>query len=233
MNVVLFQLGGQIMNNSVVIKAYNGGIVVVLDPTLNYEDLKVEIASKFKASAKFFDNAQMAISFEGRALTDEEKIEILGIISENSDLHIVCIVENDPDKDKQFQKSISEKLMELNTNTGQFYKGNLRSGQVLEVETSIIIIGDVNPGAKVVSKGNIIILGSLKGNVFAGATGNEKSFVVALDMNPVQIRIADVIARSPDKPVKNAVKETKIAFVEDGNIYIEPLDKNVIGDLTI
>ncbi|ROR29143.1 septum site-determining protein MinC [Mobilisporobacter senegalensis] len=221
------------MNNSVVIKAYNGGIVAVLDPDLSFEDLKVEIASKFKASAKFFNNAQMAISFEGRTLSDEEKIEILGIISENSDLHIVCIVEDDPDKDKQFQKSINEKLMELNTNTGQFYKGNLRSGQVLEVETSIIIIGDVNPGAKVVSKGNIIILGSLKGNVFAGATGNEKSFVVALDMNPVQIRIADVIARAPDKPVKNSVKETKIAFVEDGNIYIEPLDKNVIGELTL
>ena len=175
----------------------------------------------------------MAISFEGRILTDEEKIEILGIISENSDLHIVCIVENDPKKDKQFEKSINEKLMELNTNTGQFYKGNLRSGQVLEVETSIIIIGDVNPGAKVVSKGNIIILGSLKGNVFAGATGNVKSFVVALDMRPVQIRIGDIIARSPDKPVKTAVKETKIAFVEDGNIYIEPLDKNVIADLSI
>lgn len=221
------------MNNSVVIKAYNGGIVVVLDPTLKYEDLIVEIASKFKASAKFFDNAQMAISFEGRILTDEEKIEILGIISENSDLHIVCIVENDPKKEKQFEKSINEKLMELNTNTGQFYKGNLRSGQVLEVETSIIIIGDVNPGAKVVSKGNIIILGSLKGNVFAGATGNVNSFVVALDMRPVQIRIGDIIARSPDKPVKTAVKETKIAFVEDGNIYIEPLDKNVIADLSI
>lgn len=221
------------MNNSVVIKAYNGGIVVVLDPALDFDDLKEEIASKFRESSKFFNNAQMAISFEGRTLTDEEKIEVLGIISENSDLHIICIVEDDPDKDKQFQKSINEKLMELSTNTGQFYKGNLRSGQVLEVETSIIIIGDVNPGAKVVSKGNIIILGALKGNVFAGAAGNEKSFIVALNMNPVQIRIADVIARAPDKPVKNAVKEAKIAFIEEGNIYIEPLDKSAIGNLVL
>lgn len=221
------------MNNSVVIKAYNGGIVVVLDPTLSFDELKEKIALKFRESSNFFNNASMAISFEGRDLSEEEKIEILGIISKNSELNIICIVEDDPDKDKNFQKSINEKLMELSTNTGQFYKGNLRSGQVLEVETSVIIIGDVNPGAKVVSKGNIIILGTLKGNVFAGAAGNEHSFVVALNMNPVQIRIADIIARAPDKPVKNTVKEAKIAFVEEGNIYIEPLDKDAIGSLTL
>lgn len=221
------------MKNSVVVKAHSGGIVVVLDAFLDFEELKVDIAVKFNESAKFFGHAQMAISFEGRELSDEEKFEILDIISLNSDLQIICIVENDPVKEEVFKKSIDEKLMDLNTNTGQFYKGNLRSGQVLEVETSIIILGDVNPGAKVVSKGNIIVLGALKGNVFAGATGNEKSFVVALDMMPVQVRIADIIARSPDKPLKQTVKEAKIAFVEEGNIYIETLGKDVLNDISL
>lgn len=221
------------MNNSVVIKAHSGGIVVVLDAAMSFEDLKIDIVSKFKESAKFFNNAQMAVSFEGRELSEEEKFEVLDIISNNTDLQIICIVENDPEKEKVFKKSMNEKLMELNTNTGQFFKGNLRSGQVLEVETSIIILGDVNPGAKVVSKGNIIVLGSLKGNAFAGATGNEKSFVVALDMMPVQIRIADIIARAPDKPVKAPVKEAKIAFVEEQNIYIEVLNKEVLGDISL
>jgi septum site-determining protein MinC len=109
----------------------------------------------------------------------------------------------------------------------------LRSGQVLESETSIIVIGDVNPGARIVSKGNIIVLGNLKGTAFAGATGNTNSFVMALEMSPVQIRIADTIARSPDKPVKDKLKETKIAFLENGNIYIEPLSKEVLNDINI
>ena len=126
------------MNNSVVIKAYNGGIVVVLDPTLSFDELKEKIALKFRESSNFFNNASMAISFEGRDLSEEEKIEILGIISKNSELNIICIVEDDPDKDKNFQKSINEKLMELSTNTGQFYKGNLRSGQVSFVKLSSI-----------------------------------------------------------------------------------------------
>lgn len=221
------------MNNSVMIKGTKSGIIVVLDNQIPFEELKQHIASKFNESRKFLGNASMAISFEGRKLTNEEQREILDIINENSELKIMCIVSNDEEMEQRFQKSLNEKLMELSSSTGQFYKGNLRSGQALESETSIIIIGDVNPGARVVSKGNVIILGSLKGNVFAGATGNENAFVVALDMRPVQIRIADTIGRSPDRPIKDAVKEAKIAFIEDGNIYIEPLTKEVINDINL
>lgn len=221
------------MNNSVIIKGNKYGIVVVLDAVMEYSQLREEIAEKFRADAKFFDKAQMAISFEGREITNEEQRDILNIIAEETDLRIICVVDNDTKREEAFKKALDEKLMELSNNTGQFYKGNLRSGQVLESETSIIVIGDVNPGARIVSKGNIIVLGSLKGTVFAGATGNTNSFVLALDMNPGQIRIADTIARSPDKPAKSAAKETKIAFLEDGNIYIEPLNKEVLNDINL
>jgi septum site-determining protein MinC len=159
----------------------------------------------------------------------------------------MCVLETDARQEEVFakalrenapaaseEKKIPDNLLQNDHGTGFFFKGNLRSGQVLDVETSIIILGDVNAGAKVVSKGNVIILGSLKGNVFAGSGGNVDAFVVALDMSPVQIRIADTIARSPDEsPKKSKQKETKIAFWEDGNIYIEPLDKEVLGDIRL
>ena len=219
------------MNNSVIIKGNKYGIIVVLNPDMPFEELKVLIAEKFSESSKFFENAKMAISFEGRNLTNEEQREVLDIISENTDMHIVCIMENDAEKEEGFKKTVEQKLLELSNNTGQFYKGILRSGASLEFETSVIIIGDVNHGARVVSKGNIIVLGSLKGTAFAGATGNTNSFVLALDMSPTQIRIADTIARAPDKPVKQETKETKIAFLEDDNIYIEPLSKDILHDI--
>lgn len=219
------------MNNPVIIKGNKYGIVVVLDDKLDFNDLKKEIRDKFRESSKFFDKAQMAISFEGREITNEQQREILNIIAEETKLHVVCVVDNDEKTEEIFKKTLDEKLMELSNTTGQFYKGNLRSGQVLESETSIIVIGDVNPGARIVSKGNIIVLGALRGTVFAGASGNKKSFVVALDMNPGQIRIAETIARSPDNPVKDVVKETKIAFLEEDNIYIEPLSKEVLNDI--
>ena len=222
------------MDGTVVIKGFKAGIILVLNPDASYETLKKDIADKFKASAAFFGEAAKAVSFKGRDLTDEQKMEIVDIIQANCSLSILCIMEDDPETEAAFQKTIERKIMEQDySNTGQFYKGNLRSGQVLDVETSIIIIGDIKPGAKVISKGNVIILGSLKGNVYAGASGNPNAFVVALDMHPVQIRIADTIARSPDNPGKSAKYETKIAFLEDGNIYIEPLDKDVISDIRL
>lgn len=215
------------MKNSVVIKSNKYGISVMLDSQMPFEELKKEVAEKFRESAKFFGSVQMAISLEGRSLSEAEQRELLNTISENSQIQIVCIVDTDAAKEELFRQSLETKLNELSAQSGQFYKGMLRSGQVLEAETSIVILGDVNPGAKIISKGNVIILGALKGNVFAGAAGNSGAFVVALEMNPCQIRIADVIARSSDEK-KKIDKEAKIAFVENGNIYIEPLSRDIL-----
>lgn len=221
------------MKNSVVMKGTKSGIILVLDDTIAYEELKLDVAEKFRTSAEFLGAAQKAITFQGRWLTEEQKLELVDIIHRHCDLNIVCIMEDDPVLEQSFRRSMEQTIVTKEASTGQFFKGSLRSGQVLDAETSIIIIGDVKPGAKVISKGNVIILGTLKGNVYAGANGNTNAFVVALDMQPMQIRIADTIARSPDQPEKNQSKETKIAFWEDGNIYIEPLDKEVMNDIRL
>ena len=223
------------VNNSVVIKGSKHGIVVVLDDSVSFDELKEAVRDKFSGASKFFDKANMAISFEGRSLNDEQQRQLLDIISEVSDINIVCVIDNDELKDAYFKRAVEAKLDDMAASTGQFYKGTLRSGQILESESSIIILGDVNPGAKVIAKGNVIILGALKGNVYAGAGGNEDSFVVALFMAPIQIRIGDTIARSNDSARKNKMlnKDAMIAFVEDGNIYIEKLDKDTLGDIRL
>ena len=140
-------------------------------------------------------------------------------------------MDQNPEFEKKFKKSVADTMMEFDASTGQFYKGHLRSGQVLEFEQSVIVIGDVNPGASIISKGNIIILGSLRGTAFAGAAGKKNAFIVAMDMQPMQLRIADVFARASDKGKEAAAP--RIAFVEDENIYIEPLNKSVLNDITL
>ena len=223
------------MNNSVIIKGNKYGIVVVLDDKIPFAQLREDIANKFKSATKFFDKANMAVSFEGRKLSSEEERDVLDIIAANSELNIVCVIDNNEIREQYFKKAVEERLEEISSQTGQFYKGTLRSGQMLESESSIIILGDINPGAKVIAKGNVIILGSLKGNIYAGANGNEDAFVVALEMAPIQIRIGDTIARSDDnngKPKKMG-DGIVIAFVEDGNIYIEKLDKTILDDIRI
>ena len=122
----------------------------------------------------------------------------------------------------------------------QFYRGTLRSGQVISSESSVTIIGDVNPGAKIIAQGNIIILGALKGNAHAGCMGDRSCFVFALDMKPIQIQIGDLIAKSPDqaeqkqrtrRKKKQTENEAQIAIAKDGNIYIEPITKNILNTI--
>lgn len=242
------------MSNTVMIKGNKSGIVLVLDKEVSFSVLKEDIAAKFQESAKFLGDTTMAIRFDERVLTTEEQKTVIQIIEENSDLKIACIVDDNKKQEEKFKKSLEESLSELKTNSGQFYKGNLRSGQVLQMETSVVVIGDVNVGAKVISKGNIIIIGNLKGYAFAGVGGNKNAFVLALGMEPIQIRIADFIARAPDKVGKGPFheksglfrrkkekkkeetqqpQEIKIAFVEGDNIFIEPLSKDVLNELNL
>ena len=63
-----------------------------------------------------------------------------------------------------------------------------------------MVLGDVNPGAEIVAGGDIIIFGALRGIAHAGASGNEDSVVVALQLQPTQLRISQYIARAPEKP---------------------------------
>ena len=175
-----------------------------------------------------------SIQFEGKELTDLEKYEIIDIISETTNLNIICIAEDDPKLEERMNQSLINKLNELNHKTGQFYKGNLRNGQVMDFETSIIIIGNVYEGAQIVSKGNIIVLGELSGSAFAGAGGNPSSFVAALSMNPTQIRICDTIYKAPDKKKRFRKKYgTQIAVCENGVIYRKSITQDLIADIKL
>lgn len=82
------------------------------------------------------------------------------------------------------------------------YRGTLRSGQVFRHAGTVMVVGDVNPGAEVISGGDIFVWGKLRGIVHAGAMGNERSVVCAIDFEPIQLRIAGFIAMSP-KAVSN------------------------------
>ena len=223
----------------VIIKNNKYGLIVILDGDLEFEALHEKVAEKFRASAKFFGETQIALCFQGRKLSQEEEMALVETITGNCRLQVISIVDEDETTEQAMKKAVEtqaerEGLMDLQD--GRFYKGTLRSGQVLESETSIIILGDVNPGARVISKGNVVVLGAMKGNAFVGAAGNESAFVAALSMDPMQIRIGDVIARSSDKgqaKKKKTEDVPKIAYVEDGNIYIEPITKDVLNDINL
>lgn len=221
------------MSQPVILKSNPHGINLILDPDIPFEELEQEIIKKFQESDRFFKNAKIGLSFEGRTLSKEEEYEILDLIAQNTSIEIVCIIDNDELKGRIVADKIKEFEEKQAGKTGEFYKGTLRSGQVIECESSLIVLGDVNPGAKIVARGNIVVLGALRGNAYAGAAGDESAFVAALDMDPVQIKIGNVIGRSADKGPLSAMKnrkkvtEPQIALVAQDSILIEPITKGL------
>ena len=103
-----------------------------------------------------------------------------------------------------------------------FHQGTVRSGEYLESPGDLLILGDVNPGAKVSAEGNIIIWGRLLGIAHAGNKGNAKATISALQLRPVQLRIAKKVARGPkEKPQLGLAEQARIDSEE---IIISPLE---------
>ena len=220
------------MKEAVLIKSFPNGIALHLDPKMEFEDLLKEIGYKFSEARTFFGTATMALSMEGRSVSETEELRILDVIRENSDLHIICLVGKDEETNKNFIKALThmEKKMSENAD-GQFFKGSLRNKEVLETENSIIILGDVDKGSAVISAKNIIILGSLYGEAYAGGNGRPGAFVAALEMEPERIKIGDFKYKYQAK-AKWSIRskaQPKIAYVKDERIVFEPLTKELLN----
>lgn len=220
--------------NSVIIKSNKYGLIVILDDKLPFQELLLDVTDKFRESANFFKNAKMAVTFRGRTLNRAQEKELVDAIVNNSGIHILCIVDEDAVAQEHYRRIMDSALEECAQDNGFFYRGTLRAGQVLESETSVVVLGDVNPGASVVSKGNIIVLGSCRGTVYAGATGDRSCFVAALILKPIQIRIADKAVRSAiTKRVDTGEYKTepKIAYIKEEHIYVKSISQEALREL--
>lgn len=218
------------MRNTVVIKGNKAGMSVFLDPDVPFEQLLEDIATKFQESAKFWGSVQMTLTLEGRTLTPSEEFQVINVITEHSQIEILCLIDRDANRMKQCEKALNEKLMELSATTGQFFRGNLREGESLESEASIVIIGDVGRGAKVTAKGNVVVLGELNGTVIAGVAGNRDAVIVAIDMAPMQLRIAEYSGKFQDKG-KKLGRGPMMACVEQDTISIKSIKKSFFSML--
>ncbi len=127
--------------------------------------------------------------------------------------------------EKESKKSLGQNF-HINENPSVlFKKGTLRSGESLEAEGDVLLLGDVNPGAKISAGGNVMVWGRLRGVAHAGKTGNTNAKIVALQLRPLQLRIAQAIARGPqEKPLEGFAEE---ALIESGQIVIKPAKAHI------
>lgn len=220
------------MKNSVIIKSFQHGISLHLPKEDTMDEILEKISFKFKESAAFFKDAKMVLSIEGRELSGDEETAVVDAIESNSDIKILCLIGKDSETEsnilkalEQYQNIASDKQEQ---NLGQFYKGSLKNGQVLETDSSIIILGDVNPGANIISKKDIIIIGGLYGNAYAGGGGETGHYIIALDISAECIKVDDhryTAAKTPKWPIRPKY-QPKIAHVVNDTLIVEAISKD-------
>lgn len=196
--------------NCVSINLKKDKIVIKLNEDTKQEELVECLKKKLSELKKLYKDEKTPINVTGKVLKNKEIQEIQNIIKEKIDVEI----EFDSPKTlglhgikKTFEKEIA-------VSETKFHRGSLRSGQKLESEGSIVIIGDVNSGAEVMASDNIIVLGTLRGLAHAGAKGNKQAIIAAGLIDTVQIRIANIV-KEIDRDEEPLHKQSYVSVVDD------------------
>ena len=209
----------------------NQKVLINLEGT-NHSKWKIDLKNKLKTlkssnleiDAKYIDLSCKEIS-EIIAIANQYDCKIIGFCS--SSPKTIVSSQSLGYKSQFIIESSSKNTSEINKKNPtfsktHFHQGTVRSGEYLESPGDLLILGDVNPGANVSAEGNIIIWGRLLGIAHAGSKGNSKAKISALQLSPVQLRIAKKVARGPkEKPQFGLAEQARIDSEE---IIISPLE---------
>jgi septum site-determining protein MinC len=183
-----------------------------------FSSMKVPLEAKIFAINESISSHQLS-KFKNNF--DDLNIHSLSICSNNRD---TILAGKSLKIDSTFfkEQAIKDELLLINSQKKDdiFHEGTVRSGERIFSNGNLCIIGDVNPGAIVSAKNNIYVWGKLLGIAFAGKDGNKNASILSLYLNPLQLRIADVIAIGPKDKPKNHYPE--IALVDKQTINIKP-----------
>lgn len=216
----------------IVFKGNSEGLVIVIPEEYKFEQALEEIDSKVSNAARFFKGAKIKVTYRGVNLTPTEEKAIKKILDEKSG----AIVENFSKDEEPKQNPILTKADQqkpanvhklffagVDEGSCKFIRSTIRSGTRIQYDGHVIVIGDVNPGGEIVASGNVVVLGTLRGMVHAGADGNREAFIYALNLRPTQIRIAETIARMPEERADDGSIRPELATVNDNSIEVEQI----------
>lgn len=224
------------MSDTVEIKSYRDGIKILMDPDEDFAVVKADLINRLKRSSDFFGNIQTVISFEGRRLSAIEEIELVSAVRDNSMIDVICTAGKDEETEREYVHAIKKTGIhnDMAMNMAQIYRGSILSGQKMETENSVVIMGDVAEDSSIISDKDIIVMGALYGAAFAGGNGENHHFVAALDMSPQILKIGSSIYKSSEKtPAKwlRIKAVPRIAYEDAGMIIMEPMTKEMLENI--
>lgn len=187
----------------------NENIIKIQEEAIQKDIIK-ELKQKLPDLKKLYKEEKMPIRVTGKALKNLEMDEIETLIKEYLDIE----VKFDMPKELGLSSIVKTFNQTIKMSETKFHTSSIRSGKKIEVEGSVVILGDVNSGAEVIATDNIIVIGNLRGLAHAGAKGNKEALVAASEFDAVQVRIANIV-KEIDKEVEIIKKHVYIHVVDD------------------
>lgn len=202
-------------NNYVSINLRKDEILIKLDENAEQEQIISALKKKLPELRKLYKDEKTPIRVTGKVLKNKEIDQIQELIKEKIDVEIEF------DMPKSLGLSSIKRAFdkEIAMSETKFHRGSLRSGQKMETEGSLVILGDVNSGAEVMASDNIVVLGALRGLAHAGAKGNKQAIIAAGLFDSVQVRIANIV-KEINRDEEPMHKQAYLSVVDD-KIVIE------------
>jgi septum site-determining protein MinC len=221
-------------NPAIILRGTSAGLEIVVDPSATVEAIAEALITRLEQSPGFFAGNDVAVRVEGRlppgalsrleAVTARYSMRITevgpprraAVVVAASDESVeidMTIDAPEPDPEPQPLHPLP-----VGWEGPRILVGPLRSGVMLDAPGDLVILGDVNPGAEIHARGNIIVLGRLRGVAHA-AVGGERGFILALRLEPQQIRIGKMVTRAGD--ADRAGDGAEIAHATGRTIVVE------------
>ena len=201
----------------ILIKGTREGLTLFIDDTCSFEEALLELNKTLSLNQNEKDDPHVPVTVKlgNRYLHKEQYEELEKIIEKGNNFTLQSCDSNLVTKEEALKWLANDEIKSVNR--------IIRSGQVLEVTGNLLLIGDVNPGGKVICTGNVYIMGQLNGIAHAGSDGDNQAVIVASYMKPSQLRIADYISRAPDYEPQGIYMECGFVDEEQNKIMIDKL----------
>ncbi|WP_028129806.1 septum site-determining protein MinC [Selenomonas sp. AE3005] len=217
------------------IKGTSLGLQLSFAPDASFEDVRANLLKKLESGSTFFLRGTLVL-IPRDVFRGSERDELQRLFHEHG---LICRTQRPESEEEQAAKMQAEKRPQAEVKQAQpeppaakdelqpqemvVINRTLRGGQEITTKSSVLVCGNVNPGAQIIAGGSIDIRGTCRGMVHAGAYGDSTAFIIADHLMPTQIRISNLIARSPDEMEKTDRAER--ASIKDGQIVIEPIER--------
>lgn len=212
------------------IKGTRNGLLIILDPNHDYEEIRKTLLSKMESARGFFKGAMFTLSQGNLDIPANQRDELESICQQYglipntgkaASIKTNEITEYDTDISKPVRKTTRVSAQSDIGEAALLVRRSLRSGQRITHEGHIIVLGDIHPGAEVISSGNVLVIGSCRGMVHAGAGGNALAKVFARRLEPTSLSIAG--NRLSQELSKTMPKECQVVRLSGSNFVFEKL----------